>query len=394
MEQIITSILDSDLYKFTQQAAVIKKFPDVDVIYEFINRDKSVQFPEGFDVELRKQVQGFSDLRFTEAEELLFAKKCPYLDRTYFTYLRGFKFNPSHVGIVQNGGELIIKICGPWHETILWEVPLMATISELYFRMKSLKPTSRDDRRKNNTKKANFFNHNGHLLVDFGTRRRFSEEIHEEVICDLLDNNLHKKFVGTSNVKFAIKYNTRVIGTHAHEWFMVHAAKYGYKMANRLALDNWVSVYRGDLGIALSDTFTTDAFFYSFDKIHSKLFDGVRHDSGDPIAFGNKVIEHYGQLGIDPTTKTIVFSDNLNIESAEIIAKAFNGRIRISFGIGTNLTNDVGVKPLNMVIKITGARVFGKRYVPTIKLSDNPEKHIGPQEDIEICKRQLNQYFV
>jgi len=206
--------------------------------------------------------------------------------------------------------------------------------------------------------------------------------------------------VGTSNVYIAIETGLKAIGTHAHEWFMFHAVHYGYTMANYRALENWVKVYDGDLGIALSDTFTTDIFFRTFDKKFAKLFDGVRHDSGDPFEFTKKVVSHYKKLGIDPSTKTIIFSDGLNTDLAIKLHKFCHNfgikvetqhiipKIRRSFGIGTHFTNDVGVKALNMVIKIVQVKV-GDIWVDTVKLSDNPIKHTGTEEEIKLCKQTL-----
>ncbi len=389
--RIINSILDSDLYKFTQQQAVIKLFPRADVKYEFINRRKEDKFPEGFASELRKQVDSFKELKLTNEERIKLTEKCgSYLDPTYITYLNGYRFDPSQVGIIQTNGDLQVVIEGPWHETILWEVPLMAVISELFFKMTGQIMKSEDERTEINLTKSKLFNFNNIKVVDFGTRRRASFDNQEKVIKDFLENNLHKWFIGTSNVYFGLKYNLKIIGTHAHEWFMFHGVKYGYRMANKLAMDNWVNVYRGDLGIALSDTFTTDSFFNSFDLSLAKLFDGVRHDSGDPFEFANKVINHYNSLGIDPKTKTIVFSDSLDPQLAIDINEYCNGKIKASFGIGTNLTNDVGFRPLNMVIKMTFAKPFGKQYIGTVKLSDNPIKHLGLDSEIELCKRDLS----
>src|SRR5690606_1593200 len=197
-------------------------------------------------------------------------------------------------------------------------------------------------------------------------------------------------FIGTSNVYFAMKYNTKPIGTHAHEWFMFHAAKYGYKMANLLGLENWSDVFRGDLGIALSDTYTTEVFFRQFDKKLSKLFDGVRHDSGDPIEFAQKTIDHYQSKGINPLNKTIIFSDGLDYEKVEKIVNFCKDKIGHSFGIGTDFTNDVGLERMNIVIKMTQALAQDSVWTPVIKLSDEPNKHTGDQQEIKTAKYFLN----
>jgi nicotinate phosphoribosyltransferase len=265
----------------------------------------------------------------------------------------------------------------------------MALISELYFKMTSQKPCSRVDREKNNKNKAMTFRMNGMHFADFGTRRRFSYEVQDEVISDFIGTFSKENFVGTSNVHLAHKHDIRPIGTHAHEWFSFHAAKFGYKTANAMAMEAWVNVFRGDLGIALPDTFTTDSFFRSFDRKFAKLYDGVRHDSGDPIEFAQKAMAHYESLGIDPKDKTIIFSDNLNVEKAIEIKNFCRGKIKCSFGIGTNFSNDVGVKPLNMVIKMTEAKPEGEDWIPTIKLSDVEGKHTGDPKEIEIAKHIL-----
>jgi nicotinate phosphoribosyltransferase len=227
----------------------------------------------------------------------------------------------------------------------------------------------------------------GVTVAEFGTRRRHSFYVHELVVQTL--RKYEKSFVGTSNVHLAHKYRSRPIGTHAHEWFMFHAAKFGFKMANTMALEHWVDVYRGDLGIALSDTFTTDEFYEIFDKKFSKLFDGVRHDSGDPILFADKTISHYRQLGIDPLSKTIIFSDGLNYEKVERIANYCKNKIGFSFGIGTNFTNDAGPRPMNIVMKMTEALPDSEPWTPVVKLSDEPAKYTGDPETIALAKAVL-----
>src|SRR5690606_27511383 len=225
-------------------------------------------------------------------------------------------------------------------------------------------------------------------IADFGTRRRHSHAVHDLVI-HTLKNHPSSTFIGTSNVHFALKYQTKPIGTHAHEWFMFHAAKYGYKMANLLGLEHWSDVYRGDLGIALSDTYTTEVFFKQFDKKLSKLFDGVRHDSGDPIEFAQKTIAHYRNRGIDPLSKTIIFSDGLDYEKVEKIALFCRGKIGHSFGIGTDFTNDVGVPRMNIVLKMTETLPEEGEWTPVIKLSDEPMKHTGEPEEIDMAIKYL-----
>jgi len=385
---MIKSIIDNDLYKFTMQNAVIKIFPRAKVRYQFINRGKT-PFPEGFAEQLRKEIAKMSELVLTNNEKDFLKKNCAYLDPTYIDFLAGYRYDPSELGVIQQGGDLQISIEGYWYRTILWEVPLMALISELYFKMTGQEIYDDAQIIDIARKKATGFNLLGISVADFGTRRRYSFENHDRIV-KALKNYGKPSFIGTSNVYFAMKHKLIAVGTHAHEWFMFHAAKYGYKMANKLALENWVRVYRGDLGIALSDTFTSDVFFHAFDTKFAKLFDGVRQDSGDPIEFADKAVAHYKALKIDPMSKTIIFSDGLNPETVEKITKHCRGKIKISFGIGTNFTNDVGVKPLNIVIKITEAKPEGQDWMHTVKLSDTKGKYTGDEQSIKLCKEVLD----
>jgi len=387
---IIRSILDNDLYKLTMQQAVVEKFQRNYVKYNFINRGKT-KFPDGFDVRLRQELKKMEQLQLTQSEALFLSLKCGlFLKPTYIDFLKSYRYDSSEIGITQEGGDLTLTITGYWYRTILWEVPLMALISELYFQMTGQEINSRQERHANNIEKGKQFHINSMKVADFGTRRRYSYDNQLEVVKDLIGcfNNGNPFLVGTSNIKIAMDLGLTPIGTHAHEWFMFHAVEYGYTKANEKGLENWVNVYEGDLGIALSDTFTTDVFFRDFTKKYAKLFDGVRHDSGDPFDFADKVITHYKSLGIDPMSKTIVFSDGLNTELAVELHKHCRGKIKCSFGIGTNFTNDVGVKALNMVIKIVQVKV-GDIWIDTVKLSDNPVKHTGTQEEISACKYQL-----
>lgn len=389
MDSIIKSMLDTDLYKLTMQMAVVKKFPYAKVRYAFINRGK-VKFPEGFGEELRKQIKLMESLALTKDEKKWLKHTCYYLDPTYLDFLYGYRYDSSEVGIIQKDGDLQISIEGYWHRTIMWEVPLMALISETFFRMEGEEIWNYNKRSTNNAKKIQLFRMNGIHYADFGTRRRHSYGNQHEVVSQMAGGIGDNNFVGTSNVHLAHKFDCKPIGTHAHEWFMFHAAKYGYKMANHLSMENWTDVFRGDLGMALSDTFTTEVFFKSFDKKFAKLYDGVRQDSGDPIEFADKMIEHYKSLGIDPKSKAIVFSDGLNPDKAVEIKDHCRGKIKCSFGIGTNFSNDVGVKPLNMVIKIMEAKPEGEDWHPCIKLSDSKGKYTGDKKEIEIAKYTLN----
>ena len=384
----LPSILDNDFYKFTMQHAVIKLFPYAKARYAFINRGKH-EFPQGFSKKLAEAIDALKNLKLTADEKDFLLKTCPYLDATYLDFLEGYRYNPNEVTITQNGSDLEVTIEGMWYRTILWEVPIMALICELYYQTTNQSPESDTLIADKALQKMNLYNDLQINIAEFGTRRRHSFHTHDLVVKTLTEQG-KPGFVGTSNVYLAMKHKTKPIGTHAHEWFMFHAAKYGYKMANRQGLDHWVDVYRGDLGIALTDTYTTDIFLQQFDKKLGKLFDGVRHDSGNPLEFADKIIHRYQQLGIDPRLKSIIFSDGLNAKKVEEITNYCRGKIGLSFGIGTDFTNDVGLKPLNIVLKMTEALPQNEDWTGVVKLSDEPMKNTGKQRDIRLAKEVLN----
>lgn len=388
IEVRLKSILDNDFYKITMQNAVIKLFPNEKVKYQFINRGKH-HFPPGFAEELRRSVNAMAELKLTKDEKKFLRETCPYLDLPYLDFLGGYHYDPTEVNIVQTDESLEVTVEGEWYRTILWEVPILALISELHYEMNHMERNSNEVVIQKTLEKAEQLDQLNVTFAEFGTRRRHSYKVHDLVVDSLVKNNQTKNFIGSSNVHFAMKYSVKPIGTHAHEWFMFHAAEYGFKMANALSLEHWVDVYRGDLGVALSDTYTTEVFFQQFDKKFAKLFDGVRHDSGDPIEFANKTIDHYVRNGINPLFKYIIFSDGLNLEKVEEITKACKGRIGISFGIGTNLTNDVGLKPMNIVMKLIGAQSINGDWIPTVKLSDEHGKYTGDPKMIELAKEFL-----
>lgn len=383
----LKSLLDNDFYKITMQNAVIKLFPNEKVKYQFINRGKH-EFPDGFAEELRNSVDAMAELKLTKSEKEFLRTMCPYLDLPYLDFLAGYHYDPSEVKIVQTENNLEVTVEGEWYRTILWEVPLLSLIAELYYELNHLERNSNDFVVENTLLKAEKLNNLGVTFAEFGTRRRHSYQV-QDLVVEALTRNKSSKFIGSSNVHFAMKYKVKPIGTHAHEWFMFHAAEYGFKMANAISLENWVEVYRGDLGVALSDTYTTDIFFQQFDKKFAKLFDGVRHDSGDPIEFANKTIAHYEENGINPLFKYIIFSDGLNLEKVAEITAACKGKIGISFGIGTNLTNDVGLKPMNIVMKLIAAQSINGDWIPTVKLSDEHGKYTGDPKMIELAKEFL-----
>ncbi|WP_455628195.1 nicotinate phosphoribosyltransferase [Parabacteroides chinchillae] len=382
---IIKDFTDNDLYKFTTMNAIQKKFPDAEVVYRFVNRGET-EFPAGFADALLNEIEAMQNLFLTPESEKFMRDKCYYFDSVFFDLLKGFRFNPAEVSVIQEGGKLDVEIRGLWYRTVLWEVPLMAIISELYFRM--TRQTAHEVE-KRAIAKAYQLAEIGAELSEFGTRRRFSYEVQDKVV-GILKEYMGTYMKGTSNVYLAMKYALTPMGTHPHEWFMYHGAHYGYRSANTLGLSNWVDVYDGNLGIALTDTYTSDNFFSSFDTKYAKLFDGLRWDSGDPFVFTQKAIEHYRKKRIDPRTKTIVYSDALDLDNIRKIKEFVDGRLHDVYGVGTYLTNDVGVRPLNMVIKLFECKPKGyKFFLPTVKLSDVEGKHTGDPEEIALCIRTL-----
>lgn len=386
---MIRSILDNDLYKFSMMYAILQKFPNTEVKYKFINRNKSkLVVSDLFLYKIRSAIDRMAILSLSQREKE-FLLSIPYFPRWFVDFLAGYTFNPDEVKVTFNNGELNISIEGPWYRTVLWEVPILAIVSELYYEETGQYPDY-DIMQNNLNNYANLLKDgSGVKIAEFGTRRRFSFDVQNEVVNFLTTNFENTGFVGTSNVYLAMKYGVKPIGTMAHEWIMAHGAVFGYKMANTLALNNWSDVYRGDLGIYLPDTYTTKAFLPSFDKKMAKLFDGVRQDSGNPIDFANMMYDHYTNLGINPKEKTIVFSDALNVEAIKNIHEAFKDKMKISYGVGTNLSNNVGCNPMNIVIKLSAVKVNGN-YIDAIKLSDDPIKHTGHFDQVTLCKKMLN----
>jgi nicotinate phosphoribosyltransferase len=331
-------------------------------------------------------------LRLYPDEEEFLRRSCGhFLKPTFLDLLRGYHFNPEQVHLSQIEGNLLLAVEGPWYQTILWEVPLLAIISELYFEMTDQPPD--EEWRYRARAKGDALRKAGARFADFGTRRRYSYEMQENVLRQLVASAWRVSqggvFIGTSNVYFAKLFDLTPIGTVAHEWFMAHAAMFGYRWATAKSLEAWANEFEGQLGIALSDTFTTPEFLRHFNAYFGKLFDGVRQDSGDPFEILEMVINHYQSLHINPLHKTIVFSDGLNATSASDLTKACRNRIQCSFGIGTNLTNDVGVKPLNMVIKLSDIILPDRTKIPTVKLSDSVGKYTGDPEEISAAIHQL-----
>ena len=387
---IIQSVLDTDLYKFTTSYAYSKLYPRAYGQFRFIDRGKTT-YPQGFAEELKKEIQEMSKLALTKDEASFLSRELPYLPPTYIDFVRGFRFDPEEVKVEQDAeGHLSIIAEGLLYRVTLWETPILALVSELYYKMLGAQPDMEYTERTIISKARKLAEH-GITFSMFGMRRRFSAAI-EDRVTELLKEHAAGYLFGTSNVYYAYKHGLRVSGTHPHEWIQFHGAMFGYKMANYMAMEDWINVYDGDLGTVLTDTYTTDIFMRNFSKKHAMLFTSLRHDSGDPLQFTEKVIARYRELRVDPTIKYIIFSDGLDPERAIEIANYCKGRIGASFGIGTNFSNDVGngVRPMNIVMKLWKCKMTEKeRWNPCVKLSDVDGKHTGEPEEIELAQRTL-----
>ncbi|KAF7330408.1 Nicotinate phosphoribosyltransferase [Mycena venus] len=423
------SILDTDLYKLTMQQAVLRHFPATKASYKFTLRDKNVVFTKQAFKTFQKTLDRFGELALTESEHAWLKQTCPYFTDEYLSYLRDYRFKPKEqvrVNFVPTStdgetGTLEIDTYGSWAETIFWEVPLMATLSEVYFQCVVT------DWNYDGQKGFALHQHTFLLLAydkgrallqadcifsDFGTRRRRSYETQDIVVESLVraykDIESKGRLSGTSNVHLAHKYNLTPVGTIAHEWFMGVAALKGYEDANSVAMNLWEDVYPNALLIALTDTFSSEAFFksYASDKERAMRWQGLRQDSGDPFVFGRRAKEVFDSLGIDPSKKMIIYSDALNIDKALRLKEqandlglnglAFLTRLKltshtkpVSFGIGTFLTNDFKKtasadvsKALNMVIKLSAVDDR-----PCVKLSDDLTKNTGDKDTVEMVKQ-------
>lgn len=387
---IINSILDTDLYKFSTSYAYAKLFPRARGRFAFVDRDNTI-YPEGFDTLLQEEINLMTQLKLTDEEADFLGLECPYLPPFYIDYLRGYQFNPSEVKItLDEERHLHISAEGLLYRVTLWETPILAIVSELYYRVMNEQPDL-EHVRKATIEKALMMKEHGLQVSIFGMRRRFSSKV-EDLVTQLLKEYAGNSLFGTSNVYYAMKHNLRVSGTHPHEWVQFHAAIYGYKMANYMSMEDWINVYDGDLGTVLTDTYTTDVFMQNFSKKHAMLFTSMRHDSGDPYEFAEKAIKRYQELKINPMLKYIVFSDSLNIPKAVQIKEYCEGRITTTFGIGTNLTNDVGNEtvPRNIVMKLIGCQISPRqKWHHCVKLSDVEGKHIGDPDEIDLAQRTL-----
>lgn len=371
---ILTSLLDTDAYKLHMQQAVYHRYRNINVVAEF--RCRGDELLGEYASEIRQQIQMMSQLALTD-DEFTYLSGLPFFTKDYLNWLKTFRYNPEHVAVSDRNGHLHVRIEGPWREVIMWEVPLLAVISEVVHRQRSPDITAQmavDQLRKNLAsfkEQAADIDLSAFRLMDFGTRRRFSGQVQEAIVTTL--KNEFPYLVGTSNYDLAHKLQLTPVGTQAHEWFQAHQ-QISPVLANsqRAALQAWLDEYPDQLGIALTDCITMDAFLRDFGTKFANAYQGLRHDSGDPFEWGEKAIAHYQALGIDPMTKTLVFSDNLDLDKALHLYRHFHQRVNLVFGIGTRLTCNIpDVKPLNIVIKLVQCN--GK---PVAKLSDSPGKTI------------------
>ena len=372
---IIQSLLDTDLYKFTMMQVVLHHFPGAQVEYKFKCRTEGVDFRPYFD-EIRAEIAVLGRLRFRD-DELEYLRSLRFMKSDFVDFLGLFHFNEKYVrvGPGERPGEMDITIRGPWLHTILYEIPVLAIVSEVYFRRTQPRPNLEEGRRRLQAKIAlvrQVEPELGFRISDYGTRRRFSLLWHEEVL-QTLKREVPASFAGTSNVWFAMRNQLTPLGTLGHEYMQAcQALGPRLRDSQTFAFDKWAQEYRGDLGIAVADTYGTEAFLRDFDMYFCKLFDGARHDSGDPFEWGERLIAHYRRNRVDPRTKTLIFSDQLSVPLAIQIARRFHGRALTAFGIGTNLTNDLGYEPINIVLKMTECN--GQ---PVAKVSDAPGKTIS-----------------
>ena len=369
---VIKSLLDTDLYKFTMMQVVVHHFPAAQVEYRYKCRTQGVNLRPYLD-EIRQEIHALCQLRF-EPAELDYLKSLRFIKSDFIDFLGLFHLPEKCIEVSEGElpGEIAISVKGSWLHTILFEIPVLAIVNEVYFRNVCKDPDWAEGRKRLQTKMKLVLDATDlaeFRVAEYGTRRRFSHVWHEEVVTTM-KAQMGEHFAGTSNVWFAMKHGVLPLGTMAHEYLQACQAL-GPRLRDSqvFALETWAKEYRGDLGIALSDVYGLEAFLRDFDMYFCKLFDGARHDSGDPFDWGERMIAHYAANRVDARTKTLVFSDALTFPRAIELTRRFAGRCRTAFGIGTNLTNDLGHEPLQIVMKMI--RCNGQ---PVAKVSDAPEK--------------------
>ena len=371
LDPIIISLLDVDMYKYTMMACQVQNHTDLCGQYHFKCRNKDVKFTPEMHEEIKAQIDHLCTLTYTN-DELEYLAKIRFMKPGFINFLRFWRPMRDYVTTsLTDAGELNIVVDGPIFAIMMFEIYLLEIVNEVYFRMQYNYLDLLDSAKERLLEKTNDFCEGGKYnfkYAEFGCRRRLSREWQDYVVRVLLKTG---DCVGTSNVYLAMKYGCKPIGTYAHEYVQMYQGVEGVQLAhtNKMAMQEWFEEYKGDNGTALTDTLGTDLFLRDFDWLQATCYTGVRHDSGDPIEWGEKLIAHYQKLGIDPKTKTLLFSDSLDFDKAQAIYDHFKDRINVSFGIGTFLTNDTEVDALNIVIKL--------QYVnghPVAKLSDNPAK--------------------
>jgi nicotinate phosphoribosyltransferase len=393
LTMIITSLLDTDLYKFTMMQVVLHQFPSAVVEYKFKCRNAGVNLAQHAD-EIRAEIKSLCSLSFTE-EELEYLRSMRFIKSDFVDFLGLFRLNEKCISVEpQANGELEISVKGPWLHTILFEIPVLAIVNEVYFKNHST-PRSIDAGRERLVHKISLLKTTELQelkIADYGTRRRYSKVWQSEVLRTLareLGTSNSGQFAGTSNVHFARTLGLTPLGTMAHEYLQA-AQALGPRLrdSQTYAFESWAKEYRGDLGIALSDVYGMSAFLRDFDMYFCKLFDGARHDSGDPFSWGERMIDHYKQSRVDPRTKTLIFSDGLTVPRTIELYQRFKGRCLLAFGIGTNLTNDLGDPPEHVPLQIV-MKMIRCNGQPVAKLSDSPGKGMCDDEKYLAYLRQV-----
>lgn len=365
--------------------------PEAIGTFSFTDRDEK-KYTQDFVEQLKKEFENLTVLQLTDDEFNWCLKNIYFIPRCYFEWLRGFRFDPSILKIwLDEESHLHIEATDLIYKVTLYEIPILSTVSELYYRYMNIDFSDWDYIDSQLEKKIQISNENSIKFANFGMRRRYSHDV-EDHVTEYLAKNANY-FIGSSTVYFAKKYQSirkdiKPIGTMAHELMMATAAFMGPKEANYYVMRRWSEIYGGAMGVMLPDCFTTEVFLRNFSLDMAKLYDGVRHDSGDPFVFGDRIIDKYESYNIDPKTKSIVFSDALDFDRALALQKYFEKRIKVSFGIGTNLTNDVeNANPLNIVMKLKTFQVNSRQPVyRCVKLSDVSGKELGDPDEIKSYK--------
>jgi len=378
--QIVTSLLDTDLYKFNMNQVIFHKHNNLMGTYVFKCRNQGVVFTPAMVQEISDQIDALCSLRFHH-DELDYLRSIRFLKPDFVEFLRLWRPMRDYVNLrLLPTGELDLRVSGPLFAAMQFEIYLLEIVNEVYFRSQYDYDELIKNARERLKEKIRRFNNETYTFrfAEFGCRRRLSLEWEREMIETLVAKCKHRNLVGTSNVLLAYKLGLKPIGTYAHEFVQMYQGIPTIPLAytNASALRDWYDEYKGDNGTALTDTLTTDLFLLDFDRSMCNNFTGVRHDSGDPYEWGRKILDHYASYGIDPMTKTLLFSDSLDCEKAQSIYDYFHRKTNVAFGIGTHFSNDTGVMPLNIVIKLQ--YVNG---VPVAKLSDVEGKAMSQDPD-------------